>query len=126
MLPRAILTKQNISFTPHYVNSHDSVYRNVVHDHYQAGGGVIRTFSAIEKNVQDQLRILYTTEGFTPHAFAAHPGVPAEAVLKIQQALINLEGDADGEAIFKKLKLKGFVPALDTDWDDVRALNLSP
>jgi len=126
MLPRATLAKQNIVFTPKYVNSHDSVYRNVVQGNYPAGGGVLRTFRAIEKSVQDQLRILHTTDGYTPHAFASLSAVPAEVVEKIQAALIALEGDADNGFILKKIKIKGIAPAVDSDWDDVRALDLSP
>ncbi len=126
MLPRAALVKQKIAFQPIYVNSHDSVYRNVVQGNYPAGGGVLRTFKAIEKSIKDQLRILHTTESFTPHAFAAHQDVPVAVVEKIQQALIDLDGDANGKTILKKIKIKGISQAVDSDWDDVRALGLNP
>ncbi len=126
MLPQAILANQNIRFTPQYVNSHDSVYRNVAQGNYPAGGGVLRTFRAIEKSVHDKLHILHTTEGYTPHAFASHPAVATEIVTKVQQALIALENKEENTIILKKIKIKGVTKAVDSDWNDVRALNLSP
>jgi len=104
MLPGAVLIEHKIKFTSQYINSHNLVYRNVRHANYPAGGGILRTFKAIEKSVQDKLRILYTTEGYTPHVFAAHPPLSPEIVEKIQQALISLDQIAAGKSILKKIK----------------------
>jgi len=122
MLPRSALTKSNIPFTAKYVQSHDSVYRNVAAGNYIAGGGVKRTFKALHKNVRDKLKILWTSEGFTPHAFAAHSRVPKDVVRKVQTALIQMSDDPKGRALIKKLKLNGIEAAQNSDWDDVRKL----
>ena len=44
LVPRAVLTKANLSYSSKYVSSHDSVYRNIARGRYPAGGGVFRTF----------------------------------------------------------------------------------
>jgi len=62
ILPRGYLKQQNISMTPYYVSSHDSVYKNVAKNRYVAGGGVMRTFKNTRKKIRDQLKILWTTD----------------------------------------------------------------
>jgi len=125
VLSRTSLLKQHIVFNSVYVNSHDSVYQNIANGNYPAGGGVLRTFYAIDKNIMGQLRILHTSKGFTPHAFASHPDIPEDVVRNVQQALIEMESDERGITILTNMKLKGIKSASDPDWDDVRDLKLA-
>lgn len=122
VLPRAELRQRGIQFRPHYVKSHDSVYRAVVAGLYPAGGGVLRTFGSVPDAIKSQLRILYETKAYTPHAFAAHPRVDHDAVAIIRAAMAALEPDAE---VLKGLGMKGIEPASDANWNDVRDLNLS-
>lgn len=108
----------------HDVASHDSSYRNVADGRYAAGGGVLRTFRATAPSVRNELRILWTSPGFTPHAFAASPSVPPEVVKRVQKAMLEMEDDPEGKALLKAIRLKGVIAARDSDWNDVRALNL--
>lgn len=124
LVPRAIMTKENISFTSKYVASHDSVYRNIARGRYPAGGGVMRTFNNAAPEYRDKLRVLWTSDGYTPHAFAAHPRVPQAIVDKIQAILLNMEQDTEGQHLLKKLRLDGIEKGNDSDWNDVRALNI--
>lgn len=124
VLTRAYLVGEGIPFTPRYVASHDSVYRTVAKGLYGAGGGVVRTLNGVEPDVRDQLRILWTTDGFTPHAFAAHPRVPAETVERISEAMIGMSEEPEAAALLAPLSLKGFEAAADGDWDDVRGLGI--
>lgn len=125
ILPRAELARQGIDFSPVYVSSHDSVYRNIAAKYFIAGGGVVRTYKALVPEVRDQLRILYQTTGYTPHAFAAHPKVAADVVKKVRMALENLETGDTGKLLLDALKIKGIQAAGDGDWDDVRKLKLN-
>ena len=124
VLPRAHFRNQGIEIVPKYVNSHDSVYRSVAKGLYPAGGGVMRTFRNVNPSVSEQLRILWTSEGYTPHAIAAHPTVPGDAVDRLQRALLDMHQDGTGEALLESIKIKGFAAAQDQDWDDVRSLNI--
>jgi len=123
VLARAEMRARGIAHLPQYVNSHDSVYRAVAAGIYPAGGGVKRTFSGISEDLRAQLRILYTTEKYTPHAFAALGSMPADVVRKIASAMLRI-GSSD-EKIMKSLGMKAFAAARDDDWDDVRRLGLT-
>lgn len=122
VVPRASLESEGVRFQPRYVSSHDSVYRAVAKGLFVAGGGVMRTLKATAPEVRDQLRVLWTTPGYTPHAIAAHARLAPETVAKVREALVDLGGDA--EAVLGGLKIQGFEAAVNSDWDDVRALGL--
>jgi phosphonate transport system substrate-binding protein len=124
VLTRAYLNGESIAFTPKYVSSHDSVYRTVAAGLYPAGGGVMRTLNSVEPEIRAQLRVLYTTPGYTPHAFAAHPRMPGPIVARLVEAMQAMSEDAQGRALLEPLNIQGFEAAADGDWDDVRALDI--
>jgi phosphonate transport system substrate-binding protein len=124
ILPRGELAANGNKVEPKYVSSHDSVYRAVAQGLYPAGGGVMRTFLSVDEDISDQLRVLWTTEGYTPHAIAVSPTLPHEVRSRLQSALIAMEQSEEGRSLLDKLKIKGFEAARNEDWDDVRALNI--
>ena len=123
MLPRAALKNKKVTFTPMYVRSHDSVYRTIAAGIFVSGGGVMRTFKATAPDIREKLKVLWVSKGFTPHAFAYLKRVPINDMKKIQNALIEMGKDVVGKSLLKNLKIIGIVPAVDSDWDDVRKLN---
>lgn len=124
VLVRAALTQQGIAITSKFVASHDSVYLGVAKGFYPAGGGVTRTFENLDPAVRDQLRILWTTQDYTPHAIAAHPRVPAAVVERLRDAMLGLDGDPAGRAVLEDIGFKGIATARDADYNDVRALRI--
>jgi phosphonate transport system substrate-binding protein len=122
VIPRAELRSRGVAFTPQYVRSHDSVYRAVSSGLVEAGGGVLRTFNTVPANIRDQLKIIYRTSGYTPHAFAAHPDVSEETLATISKIMRETATLAPGH--LKTLGMKGIEAAQNTDWDDVRSLKL--
>ena len=122
VIPRAELRKQGIDFTADYVKSHDSVYRAVALGLYDAGGGVRRTWNTLAPDIRDQLEIFYETAPYTPHAIAVAPSLDPTLRDAIRAALLALS-EADGD-ILKNLGILGFEDGKNTDWDDVRSLNL--
>jgi len=124
VLPRAYFNKHNINISPFYVSSHDSVYRAVSKGLYISGGGVMRTFNNMPDDIRSDLRILWTTKGYTPHAIAAHPRLNKTLVRNILKVLNNLHKSNDGIKIINRLKIKGFQSAINSNWDDVRSLNI--
>lgn len=124
VLVQAEFAQQGIPIKPDYVASHDSVYLNVAKGLIPAGGGVMRTFNALNPTVRDQLRILWTTQGHTPHAIAALPGIPASVVQRVQNALEHLSDTEQGRAVLKPLEITGWQAATDGDWDDIRQLDI--
>ena len=124
LLPRSLLPKKGIHAKVEYVKSHDSVYLAVSRGLFDAGGGVMRTLNGQPEAIREQLRILWKTPGFTPHAFAYQPRLPEayrEALLK---ALVDLHDQQEGHLLLEQLGFHALVAANDSDWDDVRSLEL--
>ncbi len=125
IVAQAHFNELGIAITPRFVASHDSVYRNVARGHYPAGGGVLRTFRNTAPEFRDQLRILWTSDAFTPHAFAAHPRVPHTVVEKVQRAMLEMDRTPEGKALLASLRLQGIEAGQDAEWNDVRALQIN-
>lgn len=124
ILSQSNLKVSGVKFKSKYVSSHDSVYRTVAKGIYPAGGGVIRTLKNVAPEIRDQLRVLWTSQGYTPHAIAVHPRVNKQDAQSLQQALVELVQQAEGADLLKAIKINGFETAQDSDWDDVRGLEL--
>ena len=125
VLPRAELQKSGIAVSAKYVSSHDSVYMSVARGLYPAGGGITRTLDMLEPALREQLEVVWTTKGYTPHAIAAHPRVDAEMAKKIQHALLAIHAQPGGDALLKAVGFtNGLMPARNEDWDDVRQLKI--
>jgi phosphonate transport system substrate-binding protein len=124
ILTQSALNEQQVDYTAKYVSSHDSVYRTVAKGIYPAGGGVVRTFKNIPNEISDKLRILWTTEGYTPHAIAMHPRVDELTKSKVQQAIIKLASTPEGSKLLNNIKISAFESAKNSDWDDIRQLKI--
>lgn len=124
ILPQAYLNTQNVRVRPKYVSSHDSVYRNVALGRYAAGGGIERTLANVDAEVRKELRVLYRTEGYTPHAIAAHPRIDSTRVAAVGAALFAMASDSLGKSLLGQLQFDGVQPAQNADWDDIRALEI--
>jgi len=124
ILTQSHLNTLNIDFTPKYVSSHDSVYRTVAQGLYAAGGGIERTLNNLAPEIRDQLEVLWVSEGYTPHAIAAHPRVDSAVTQQLQQALILMEQSEAGIQLLQGIRIKGWEAANDQDWDDVSGLQL--
>ncbi len=125
VLPRAHFKQQALNITPKYVSSHDSVYLSIAKGLYPAGGGVMRTFNNVDPQIRDQLKVLWTTKEYTPHAIAVHPKLEIEKRNKIQAALIKMNDTPKSMNLLKALNFKGIEMAEDAHWNDVRTLGIS-
>jgi phosphonate transport system substrate-binding protein len=125
ILPRAALQKSGVSFTTKFVSSHDSVYLNVTQGLYPAGGGIIRTFEMLDEATRNQLRVLWTTPAYTPHAIASHPKLSKAVVKKLQDTLAGMADNPAGQKMLKLIGFSGIEIARDANWDDIRQLNIT-
>ncbi|QFU23407.1 phosphate/phosphite/phosphonate ABC transporter substrate-binding protein [Shewanella eurypsychrophilus] len=124
VLPRANLRIKGLTNQIKYVGSHDSVYLAVVQGLVTAGGGVKRTFKTMDSKVTSQLKVLWETPGYTPHAIATNPRVEASIISELVDKFSHLSSTEDGLALLDSLGFKPFEVAENSDWDDVRALGL--
>lgn len=123
ILTRATLSSNDVTFEPAYVKSHDSVYRSVAAGLMAAGGGVVRTFNAVDPEIREQLMVIHETDAYTPHAFAAHQGIAPELRSEVQNALMQIANEH--QELVSGIGMNGLEVAADEDWDDVRALGMS-
>ena len=124
ILPQAELNTLGITFTPMYVSSHDSVYLNVSKGFFPAGGGIKRTLNNMPIETKSLLTTIWKSAKYTSHAIATHPRVEDLSREKILTALINMTNTERGITLLKSINFKGFEMAENSDWDDVRALQI--
>ena len=125
IIPIAEMQKHGISITPKYVSSHDSVYLNVSKKFFVAGGGVMRTLSNTPAKVSDQLNIIWKSAPYTPHAIATRHDLNQQTVERLMHAMLAMNNDPEAKALLEKIKFNGFTQAYNSDWDDVRALDIT-
>ena len=123
-LPRAALHDNGLAVTISPMATNDAVYSAVALGHATAGGGVPRTFNSTAPEFREQLRVLWTSEGYTPQAFAAHARVPKDVVQAVQEALIDMGDDPLARKYLKVIAPEGLDYGHDEDWDDTRKLDL--
>lgn len=125
IITSAHLRNNDIPFIPRYVNSHDSVYLAVQRNFFSAGGGIMRTLNTSPENLRKDLRVLWTSEGYTPHPIVTHPNMAEADRQAILNALIAVSNDTSKSLLLKNIGLSGFTASDDKDWDDVRALGIA-
>ncbi|MBA6371553.1 phosphate/phosphite/phosphonate ABC transporter substrate-binding protein [Colwellia sp. BRX8-4] len=125
LIPKANLAQKNINFQSKYVNSHDAVYRNVAMGRLVAGGGIIRTFNALPERFRKQLKIIWTSDGYTPHAIATHPRVTEDTRQKLLRGFLDIKNSDASVKLLVPLRMKGFTQANDQEWNDVRSLDIN-
>ncbi len=126
ILPRAALRSKGIAIEAKNVGSHESVYLAVASGLLPAGGGIVRTLETMPPEIQASLRILWSTEKFTPHAIAIHPRVPAGHVDRLLRVMLALEDSEEGRGLLAAIGFNGIEVAKNSDWDDIRQLEITP
>lgn len=126
LLVQSELRGRGIAFTPKIVNSHNSVYRSVAKGIFPAGGGIPRTLELLDDSLRSELRVLWETREFTPHAIASRPDLDPGVRAKLWDAMRDMGADPNGQALLKVIGFVGFDQAKDEDWNDVRSLKIRP
>jgi phosphonate transport system substrate-binding protein len=124
ILPLAHLKALGVTVKPSFASSHDSVYLGVSRGFFPAGGGINRTFENIPPEVRANLRILWKSPFYTPHAVAAHPKLQPALVRKLLAAMTALDSDPRGRELLAGIGFKGFEEGRDADWNDIRKLGI--
>ena len=119
------LGQKGINFEAKFVGSHDSVYLGVAKGLYPAGGGVGRTFNSFDDKTKQELKIIYRTNAYTPHAFAVSNQIAPEVKQALRDAITLLNQDPQAQRSFSMLSIKGLQTAQDSDWDDIVQLGIS-
>lgn len=124
LLVRGEFAKKGITVQPIYVKTHSNVYRSVIAGDATAGGGLRSTLELEPKEIQDQLKIIYTTQKFTPHPIATKPTISENIRNAFLQSFVNC---ADDEACKQDLVAVGIEhpkKVTAADYKNIEALNL--
>ncbi|AWB57202.1 PhnD/SsuA/transferrin family substrate-binding protein [Colwellia sp. Arc7-D] len=74
--------------------------------------------------IVEQLKIIWTSQGYTPHAIATHPRVNVDIRQKLLAGFLAVAKSEKASELLILLLMKGFTMAEDKDWNDVRSLNI--
>lgn len=91
---QAALDAEGVSIRPYFVNTHGNVLRHVLLGNAAAGGTNDVALGKEPREVQAQLRAIYTAPELPSYPFAAHPRIPADVREKIAEAFIHLGSDS--------------------------------
>jgi phosphonate transport system substrate-binding protein len=94
-----------ISFSPLYVTSHDSVYLHVAKGLAEAGGGVEKTLREQTGAIKGALKVIYTTRPMPSHPVAAHPRVNNPDAEKVRRAFIDMVATPGGRELLAKIPM---------------------
>lgn len=67
-----------------------------------------------------QFREIFISEGFAELPILVHPRLSSDKVSLIQRALLNMKNDPNAAHILEQVKFKGFDPANEQDYNNVR------
>lgn len=102
---RAVLARAGVRFTPLYAGSHSNTYRHILLGQAAAGGGVNFSLDSEPADVRNRLRAVYVTPPLIPHAFAAHPRVPASVRASVVAALLRLAERPENRVTFNAVEM---------------------
>lgn len=102
---RAVLARAGVRFTPLYAGSHSNTHRHILLGQAAAGGGVNFSLDREPADVRKRLRAVYVTPPLIPHAFAAHPRVPAAVRARVVAALLRLAERPENRATFNAVEM---------------------
>ena len=116
--------KFGIKFKSDFVQTHDSVYLNVLLGKASAGGGVQKTLDQQKNQYKDMLRVIYKTQKVAPHPLAVLPDVPIEVRDRVRDALIKMGETKKGRELLSKIPMKKIGPANMQDYLPLKDMNL--
>lgn len=101
-----------------YVNSHDSVYKAVSKGIGDVGGGIKRTFNNFSnKDIKNNLDIIYETNVYPSHPFAFHHRVNKDLKDKLVKALLNMP-----KSYLDTLNIKKIIKTDNLEYNSVKEL----
>lgn len=114
----------HIAVVPRYVQSHSSVYLNVMLGQTAAGGGVQKTLAQQPPEVRNALRVIHRTREFPAHPFVAHSRVPAQDREKIRAAFLQLGREEAGRRLLARIPIRRIGPAAAAEYRPLLELGL--
>lgn len=84
----------------------------------------MRTFRSLNREIRDQLKVIWQAEALPPLAFAAHPRVGAEKLSKLRRAMLNMHNNPEGTRLLRAANSGEIVSASDGDFATAHKFDL--
>lgn len=114
--------QHSLNFNPTYLGSHSRAYILVVRGNYQAAGGVLSTLNEQNDFIRKNLRILYRTEKFPPHAIIAHPRMGEDVIQSVKTALLDMA--IEKPELLAEIPMAGTVETNINDYESLKSIPL--
>jgi len=103
--------QHHLAFDAHYAENHRNAIRQVLAGDSAAAGVVRTTLEKEPQDVQQHLRVIYTTPPLAPHPIAVHPRVPMAVRKQITDALLALAQDPATKGLMAGIQMPNPVTA---------------
>ncbi len=97
------------------VKTHASVFLHVANGLVDAGGSVQKMLNEQKPEVQNRLKVIYTSRDMPSHPVAAHPRVPEEIRKRVQRAFLDFAATPEGAELLGNVPM---IPAVATSMED--------
>ncbi len=126
IVPRESLKRLNFNIIPQFLSSEAAVYQEVIRERYIAGAGTHENFRAQPIEIQNGLRIIWDSPGFSPHPLVAHPRVDFYSLVKIKRAFVDMIKNEEAKKLLPYIFVSnGFEVARNSDWDEIKLIDLN-
>jgi phosphonate transport system substrate-binding protein len=98
-----------------FLDRHDNVFKSVEIGDHDAGAMHVETFNELNEKAARKLRILHSFDN-CPKAWLARPALSSELTKALTKSLVKMTDPA----ALKALKVPGFTPTADEEYDPVR------
>jgi phosphonate transport system substrate-binding protein len=103
---RSVLEREHhLNFETHYALNHRNAIRQILTGDSAAAGVVRTTLEKESPEIQQSLRILYTTPALSPHPIAAHPRVPIAVRKAVVDVLLALAQNPDTKPLMAGIQM---------------------
>jgi phosphonate transport system substrate-binding protein len=123
---RSVLDRHyKMSFKAQYDGTHRNAVRQVLLGESTAAGVIKTTLEMEPPDVQNDLRVIYTTPALSPHPVAVHPRVPEAVRNKIIETLLSLAANPETKSVMRNIQIPNPIGAdYDVDYAPLEALGI--
>jgi phosphonate transport system substrate-binding protein len=110
---RSVLEREHhLAYETRYALNHRNAIRQILTGDSSAAGVVKTTLEKESPEIQQSLRVLYTTPALSPHPLAAHPRVPLAVRKAVVDALLALAQNPETKPLMAGIQMPNPVPAI--------------
>ncbi len=125
VVTRESLHKLQFEVVPQYLASEKAVYESVATGQFIAGSGTDESFRAQAPEIRNALKIVWDSPGFSPYPVVAHPRVDFFTLTRLKRAMVQMNKNVEAKKLLRYIFVEnGFEPAKNSDWDEIKQIDL--